>query len=94
MLVIATRNQSKFVLVDLSSKTKISETSLITMSDEVAGLILATDFENDGQDDLCHITDNGMDIYSLSPIYGSTFTKRGRIPAYLNRPYTMNPHIR
>ena len=76
MLVIATRNQSKFVLVDLSSKTKISETSLITMSDEVAGLILATDFENDGQDDLCHITDNGMDIYSLSPIYGSSFTKK------------------
>ena len=96
MLVIATRNQSKFVLVDLSSKTKISETSLITMSDEVAGLILATDFENDGQDDLCHITDNGMDIYSLSPIYGSTFTKKrtysgvSKSDLYYEPTYTIN----
>ncbi|MGM9764088.1 MAG: hypothetical protein ACI3ZQ_08730, partial [Candidatus Cryptobacteroides sp.] len=76
MLVIATRNKSRFVLVDLASKQVVSETGLVKMSEEVAGFILATDFENDGQDDLCHITDNGMDVYSLSPIIGTTFTKR------------------
>ena len=76
MLLITTRSRSKFVLVDLASKSKVSENSLITMSDEVAGLLLTTDFENDGQDDLCHITDTGMDVYSLTPLSGTGFSKR------------------
>ena len=76
MLMVVSKNQSRFALVDLYSKNKVSEASLFTMSDEVAELIFPVDFENDGQDDLCQVTDNGMDVYSLSNIYGTTFTKR------------------
>lgn len=76
MLMVVSRDQSRFVLVDLYSKNKVSESSLFTMSDEAAGLIFPIDFENDGQDDLCQVTDNGMDVYSLPNINGTTFTKR------------------
>ena len=76
MLLITTRKKSKFVLVDLDKKLKVSEETLYTMNDEVAGLTLAADFENDGRDDLCRITDSGMDIYNISSENGIKFTKR------------------
>lgn len=76
MLMIISRDKSRFALVDLDSKQKLNETTLFSMSDEISGLIISADFENDGQDDLCHITSDGMDVYSMHPVSGSTFTKR------------------
>ena len=76
MLLIMTRNSSKFALVDLNSEEKISETTLFTTGDEIDNLVLAADFENDGKADLCHITDYGMDVYSLSNNLSTTFSFR------------------
>lgn len=76
MLLIMSRDASKFALVDLNTKRKVSESTLFSMSDEEINLVLAADFENDGQTDLCHITDEGMDVYSLSAMTGNTFSLR------------------
>ena len=76
MLVVTTHNSSKFALIDLDSKTKLSETGLFTINSENERFILAADFENDGQDDICRITDNGMDVYKLTPMIGTRFIKR------------------
>lgn len=76
MLLIITRDASKFALVDLSNRSKVSESSLFSMSEEEINLVISADFENDGQADLCHVTDNGMDIYSLTALNGTTFSLR------------------
>ena len=76
MLLIVTRDASKFALVDLNNRNKVSESSLFSMSDDEINLVISADFENDGQADLCHVTDNGMDIYSLSALNGTTFSLR------------------
>ena len=76
MLLIITRDASKFALVDLNNRNKVSESSLFSMSDDEINLVISADFENDGQADLCHVTDNGMDIYSLSALNGTTFSLR------------------
>ena len=76
MLLIMSANASKFALVDLNSRSKVSEATLFTMNEEEANLVLACDFENDGQTDLCHITDSGMDVYRLNSVSGSSFSRR------------------
>lgn len=75
-LLITTVHSSKFALVDLSSGVKLSESSLFTNSSQEENLILVADFENDGKTDLCHVTDTGMDVYSLSSSAGTTFSLR------------------
>lgn len=76
MLLIMTRDKSRFVLVDLDAGSKVSDSTLFSLSDEEINLVLSNDFENDGQSDLCHITDSGMDVYSLSSMSGGTFSLR------------------
>ena len=75
MLLIMTKQHSKFALVDLNSGMKLCEASLFTFGDDEDNPVLAADFENDGKTDLCHITDSGMDVYSLAE-GGSTFSLR------------------
>ena len=76
MLLIMTKNSSKFALVDLNTGTKLSETTLFTTGDEVDNLVIAADFENDGKTDLCQITDSGMNVYSLSDTSSTSFSLR------------------
>ncbi len=76
MLLIISRDASRFALVDLNAKSKVSEMTLFSMTDDEINLVLAADFENDGQTDLCHVTDEGMDVYSLSAITGYSFSLR------------------
>lgn len=76
MLLIMTGHGSKFALVDLNSQEKLSETSLFTVEAEDTNLILVADFENDGKADLCHITDSGMDVYSLTSNTSTSFSLR------------------
>ena len=76
MLLVVTKNRSRFALVDLYSMSKVSEISLFSMTDVDPNLLFIADFENDGQDDVCYITDEGMDVYSLSSETGSVFSKR------------------
>ena len=76
MLLIMTKHHSKFALIDLNEGTKISETSLFTIDDEMENLVLAADFENDGKADLCQITDSGMEVYSLTDTSSTSFSLR------------------
>jgi len=76
MLLIMTRQSSRFALIDLNTGQKVSESSLFTMSDEESNLVLCADLENDGRDDLCHVTDSGIDVYSLTSIVGTSFSYR------------------
>ena len=75
-LLVMSEKNSRFALVDLTSGTKLSETSLYSMGEDEENLTLAMDFENDGKTDLCHITDEGMDVYTLSTTASKEFTKR------------------
>ena len=76
LLLIMTRDASKFALVDLNEQVKLSETTLFTNGDEEDNLVIVADFENDGKDDLCHVTTSGMDVYSLSSGASTSFSFR------------------
>ena len=76
LMLIMTQESSKFVLVDLAKKRKISERSLFSMNDDESRLVLVADFENDGKADLCHVTADGLDVYSVSDLTGTGFSKR------------------
>ena len=73
MLMIMTRDASKFALVDLNAGTKLIETTLFTNGDDEENLVIVADFENDGKSDLCHVTTTGMDVYSLSNDSSNSF---------------------
>ncbi|MBO4469054.1 MAG: hypothetical protein J5740_01570, partial [Bacteroidales bacterium] len=73
MLMIMTRDASKFALVDLNEGTKLIETTLFTNGDDEENLVIVADFENDGKSDLCHVTTTGMDVYSLSGDSSNSF---------------------
>lgn len=94
MLLIMSRNSFRFAVVDLYTRSKVSENSLFPFEKEDVnlGYIQVLDLENDGQEDLCRITDSGIEVYSLST--GSEFSLRtlysgvskevlGRDPQYL-----------
>lgn len=76
MLLIMTKPHSKFALIDLNAGVKISENSLFTIDEEYNNLVITADFENDGKTDLCHISDSGMDVYSLSDASSTSFSLR------------------
>ncbi len=76
MLLIMTENSSKFALVDLYARSKLSESSLYTLNEEEVNLTLVADFEGDGKADLCHITDDGMKAYSLLYESSTSFSLR------------------
>lgn len=96
MLLIMTRNASRFALVDLNARIKVSESSIFTTGDDEDNLVLVADFENDGKSDLCHITDSGMDVYSVSTSSGTSFSFRktyngiSKSQLYIEPLYTMN----
>jgi len=75
-LLITTVQSSKFALVDLCSHVKLSESTLFSNSSQEENLILVADFENDGMSDICHVTETGMDVYSLPSSTGTTFSLR------------------
>ena len=74
MLLIMTREASKFALVDLNTQTKLSESTLFTMDDDEDNLVLAADFEGDGKTDLCHITGTDLKTYNLSSASSTSFS--------------------
>ncbi|MCR5017299.1 MAG: hypothetical protein K6A64_00695 [Bacteroidales bacterium] len=76
MLLIMTKGGSKFALVDLDAHSLLSETSLFTIDDVEKNLVFTADFENDGKTDLCHVTDNGVKVYSLSNSSSTSFSLR------------------
>ena len=57
---------SYFALIDLSAKSKISETELFPVGLYDAQDIFPLDIDGDGKMELCHTSFSGMDIYSLS----------------------------
>ena len=75
MLLIVTRPGSHFVLVDLDART-VSESTLFAVDNDTPRWIFIADLENDGQDDICHITSSGMEVYGLSSDTDTAFSKR------------------
>ena len=76
MLLIMTKHHSKFALVDLNTGTLLSETNPFTIGDYEDNPIIVADFENDGKADLCHVTETGMDVYSLTGTSSTAFSLR------------------
>jgi len=76
MLLIMSRDDSLFALVDLNSRTKASERSLFKMSEEEQSFVFPADLENDGKTDLCHVTSSGLDVYSVADLTGTLFSLR------------------
>lgn len=76
MMAIAIYDSSQFVLIDLDAKTRLDNSWLFTFNEDNESFLLATDFENDGQDDICRVTDNGVEVYSLAPMTGTVFTQK------------------
>ena len=76
MLLIITKEANRFALVDLVTGTKVNDASLFALSEEEESLVIAADFENDGQTDLCRITTNGMDVYTLGASSSDSFSMR------------------
>ena len=77
MLLIMTSQYSKFAVVDLIGQSKLSEDVLFSMDGgNENNLVLVADFENDGKDDICHVTSSGMDVYSLDHVTTGHFSLR------------------
>ena len=63
---------SYFALIDLETRTKLSETSLFSVGFSDDRHIYPLDMDGDGKMELCYATSSGMDVYGLS---GNNFTK-------------------
>ena len=57
---------SYFALIDLAAKSKISETELFSVGFDDGVNIIPLDVNGDGKQELCHVTETGMDIYRFS----------------------------
>lgn len=66
MLLIMTRDASRFAVVDLNTHQKTGEGTVFSMDDDEDNLVLVADFQNEGKDKLCHITNTGMVVCSFS----------------------------
>ena len=73
MLLITSEHASKFALIDLVARGKMSESSLFSVPDN---LFFVADFENDGKEDLCCATDTGMQVFSVADLTGTSFSLR------------------
>ncbi len=63
---------SYFALIDLETKTKLSESSLFSVGFSDGNYIYPLDMDGDGKMELCYATSSGMDVYGLSE---NIFTK-------------------
>ena len=57
---------SYFALIDLATKSKISETKLFSVGFDDAGNILPLDMDGDGKLELCRMNTEGMEVYRFS----------------------------
>lgn len=97
MLLITTRSNSHFALVDLASGVKVGEQAgLFSLDDDSERLIVAADLENDGKTDLCYLTSSGLDVYAVPTISGSAFYYRrtysgiSKHEAWVNHNFTID----
>ncbi len=73
-LLIMTHNASKFALVDLADKKKLSETTLFTKAADDEYYLFVADMEGKGKSDFCLLSPTGLKIYQVPSLTGTTFT--------------------